>query len=96
MKELWQEQAHKLGGEDLVGKISEIADGIRDIKSAFPDSNFEGHRRFHELEIEKFAERRRLRIAIQEKTISGLIWAGVVSFGGYLVKQISSYFHGGL
>ena len=48
---------------------------------AFPHGDFEGHRRYHETMIEMLAERRRLRQAIQEKTISGLIWAALVGLG---------------
>jgi len=63
------------------------------VAGAFPASDFEGHRRYHETMIEMLAERRRLRIAIQEKTISGAIWAGIVFLGvaswKYLIEAIS-------
>jgi hypothetical protein len=51
---------------------------IEKITKAFPAGDLDGHRRYHETMIEMVAERRRLRIAIQEKTISGLVWAGLV------------------
>lgn len=47
-------------------------------RKAFPDGDIEGHRHYHDTMIEILNERRRLRIAIQEKTISGLIWSGVI------------------
>lgn len=49
--------------------------------SAFPSGDFEGHRRYHETMIELLAEKRRLRHAVQEKTISGLVWAIIVAVG---------------
>lgn len=54
---------------------------IADIASAFPNGDTEGHRRYHQTMIEILEERRRLRVAIQEKTISGLVWALMVFIG---------------
>jgi hypothetical protein len=97
--EAWKAEALKLGGQSLVDKIVEMADGIhvllqaadknddrmRDAEVAiqklykgFPSSDVDGHRRAHEAMIERTSEIRRLRVAIQEKTISGLIWSGIV------------------
>lgn len=55
---------------------------IINIKKAFPDGDMEGHRRYHETMIEMLQERRRLRAAIQEKTISALIWVCIVAAAG--------------
>lgn len=60
---------------DLVGKKLDL------VAASFPSGDFEGHRRYHETMIDMLAERRRLRVAIQEKTISGLVWAAVVGIG---------------
>lgn len=54
---------------------------IADIASAFPNVDTEGHRRYHQTMIEILEERRRLRVAILEKTISGLVWAVLVFVG---------------
>lgn len=48
---------------------------------AFPGGDQAGHRRFHELMIEQAADRRKLIAAIKEKTISGLVWATMISVG---------------
>lgn len=64
------------------------------LQDAFPEGNTEGHRRFHELQIQRLAELRSLRIAIQEKTISGLLWSAVVFLAmaawTYLKKALGS------
>lgn len=57
---------------------------------AFPNSDFEGHRRYHQTMIETLNEKRRLRIAIQEKTISGLIWAVIVFVGASVWGKVSA------
>jgi len=49
------------------------------LRNAFPGGDIDGHRRAHETMIELLEERRKLRVAIQEKTISGLIWAAIVA-----------------
>ena len=51
------------------------------VMAAFPNGDVEGHARYHKLMIEGIEEKRKLRVAIQEKTISGLIWAGLVAAG---------------
>jgi len=45
---------------------------------AFPGADHVGHCRYHDLMIEQIEERRKLRRAVQEKTISGLVWALIV------------------
>jgi hypothetical protein len=58
------------------------------LNRAFAGGDIEGHRRYHELIIENTAEKRRLRIAIQEKTISGLIWAAIVGCGAAVWHEL--------
>ena len=62
-------------------KLDVLGKKIDSMFVAFPQGDFDGHRRYHETMIEMLAERRRLRQAIQEKTISGLIWAALVGVG---------------
>ena len=89
---LWQEM-RATHGDALVNLLTEIRDsqcamkkridGMEQnmkehINMAFAGGDPDGHRRAHELMILAMEERRRLRVAIQEKTISGLIWAAVL------------------
>lgn len=48
---------------------------------AFPGGDHVGHCRYHTLMIEDIDARKRLRQAILEKTISGLVWSGIVGLG---------------
>jgi hypothetical protein len=48
-------------------------------EAAFPGGDHVGHCRYHDAQIELLHERRRLRIAVQEKTISGLVWSLIVA-----------------
>jgi hypothetical protein len=65
--------------DDHIPTHADIMAELRAIREAFPGGDTEGHRRAHETMIELLEERRKLRIAVQEKTISGLIWAGIVA-----------------
>lgn len=65
--------------DEHVPNHSDIMAELKAIRGAFPGGDVEGHRRAHEAMMELLEERRRLRRAIQEKTISGLIWAGIVA-----------------
>lgn len=51
------------------------------IVAAFPDGDPRGHREYHDALIAAAAQRVRLRQAIIEKTLIGLIWAGVIWIG---------------
>ncbi len=64
---------------DTMNKRHEATEAeLSNIKRAFPNGDYDGHRRYHETMIEMLAEKRRLRMAVQEKTISGLVWSGIV------------------
>ncbi len=66
---------------------------IKRIEDAFPGNDPMGHRRYHETQIEILDERRRLRIAIQEKTISALIWSAIVGIIMWLWNNFILWIH---
>jgi hypothetical protein len=84
--------SENIGNEEVVKVLKQIDAHIQDtnvklvvienrvgaISNAFCDNDFDGHKRYHQTMIDILNEKRRLRIAIQEKTISGLIWAVIV------------------
>ena len=78
----WHEDVRKLGGERLINIIEEIREKHKELSAkfdkAFPASDYDGHCRYHELMIERISETKKLRQAIQEKTIAGLVWAFIV------------------
>ena len=93
---MWQEDARKAGGEKLVlviaqmlesqrrteDRLTELEAMLKDhVGEAFPGGDAEGHRRAHEAMIELTNEKRRLRAAIMEKTLSGLVWSLVIALG---------------
>ena len=65
------------------------------INKAFAGGDAEGHRRAHEAMINLIEEKRRLRVAIQEKTISGLIWAGIMFVGLAIFNEVRKAILGG-
>lgn len=67
--------------DNLDERVSKNSENIGKLMNAFPQSDLEGHRRAHQTMIDMLEEKRKLRIAIQEKTISGLIWAALVAVG---------------
>lgn len=64
--------------ENLERRMDEVE---HNFAAAFPNGDHVGHCRYHSIMIEQIEERRRLRIAVQEKTISGLVWAAIVGIG---------------
>lgn len=76
----------------LMAAVNEVRDTQKELvnrmtvmeenhKKAFPGGDFEGHRRYHETMQEVLEEKRKLRVAVQEKTISALVWSGIVGLG---------------
>lgn len=51
----------------------------RRFAEAFPGGDHVGHCRYHVLMIEDIDAKKRLRQAVQEKTISGLVWSALVA-----------------
>ena len=72
--------------------IHSLAEDLEELRTdfvkAFPAGDFDGHRRYHELLVEQLEERRRLRIAIQEKTMSALAWSVMVALGAAIWHEI--------
>lgn len=58
---------------------------------AFPGGDHVGHCRYHDLMIEDIAARKRLRQAIVEKTISGLVWGAIIGIGAALWYGVIAY-----
>lgn len=72
----------------LTGAIENMNITVKNLEKAFPNGDTDGHRRTHEAMIEDMAERKRLRIAIQEKTIAGLIWFMIVGIGYAIFHEV--------
>lgn len=61
--------------------------------AAFPNGDHVGHCRYHELMIQEIEDRRRLIGAVREKTISGLVWAGLVVLALALWSWVKKQVH---
>lgn len=80
-------------------RLTSIEGSLSTIYKAFPNGDdgrpdIEGHCRYHKTMIEMLEERRRLRKAIQEKTISGLVWAVLVGIGIAVWHEIQTIIAG--
>ena len=60
------------------------------LKGAFPDGDVEGHKRYHQTMIQMLEEKRQLRQAVKEKTISGLVWLAIVGIGTAVWHELQS------
>lgn len=81
-----------------MARISEQIEDLKDeINKGYPGEDKEGHRRYHEQVIEREAQKVRLRNAIIEKTLTGLVWMMLCSVGiaiwQYFVNSITNGRH---
>lgn len=76
--------------QKMSADIGEIKDTLQDLLKAFPAGDLEGHRRYHDAMIERNHEIRKLRYAIREKTIFGLLWLALGLIGTSLWFFISA------
>jgi hypothetical protein len=53
----------------------------RRFAEAFPGGDHVGHCRYHTLMIEEIEGRKRLRQAVMEKTVAGLVWSAMLGIG---------------
>lgn len=63
--------------------------------NAFPSNDIAGHQRYHQLIIDKIEETRKLRMAIQEKTYAGLVWAVIIAIVLSLYNELKRRMVGG-
>jgi hypothetical protein len=79
---------------DMTNRVEDLERWREDIEkrfsAAFPGGDHVGHCRYHDLMIEQLSERKRLRLAITEKTISALLWSGVAVVGVALWSYVKS------
>ena len=67
--------------DELRDRVNKLEARVDTIEEAFPAGDFSGHRRAHQALIDDVESRKKLRQAIIEKTISGLIWSGILWIG---------------
>lgn len=63
----------------------------RQFKEAFPNGDYTGHCRYHEVQIEILLSRRRLISAVMEKSLSGLVWGGMLVLGAAIWQYIREH-----
>lgn len=61
--------------------------------SAFPQADEAGHCRYHLLMIETIEEKKKLRKAIVEKTLGGLVWSLIIFLGIAVAAYVKDWFH---
>lgn len=61
-------------------------------RAAFPNGDYVGHCAYHELMIDAARDRKKLIAAVQEKTISGLVWAVILFVGVSILAYLKSLF----
>lgn len=64
--------------QKLTETVDKLYNDVMNLQKAFPGDDAMSHRRYHELLIEEIDAKKKLRQAIMEKTISGLIWSAIV------------------
>lgn len=84
---LKQIDAHQ---RDMTKCLENLTLKLDGLAKAFPDGDVDAHRQYHLIAMENLAEKKKLRLAIQEKTISGLIWAGLVAVGLAVFHELQS------
>lgn len=71
------------------------ADMERRFAEAFSGGDHVGHCRYHDLMIEDIAAKKRLRQAVMEKTIAGLVWGALVGLGVVVWQYLKTMLKGG-
>lgn len=60
------------------------------LKSGFPGGDPDEHRRYHDEVIDFMRERRELWRAIREKTLTALLWSGLLTLGSAIYNYIKA------
>ena len=76
--------------EVCLGLEAKIAELHKKIDSGFPDGDLVEHRKVHENYIKQVAERAALWKSVREKTVTGIVWAGLMLIGSALWEFIKA------
>lgn len=77
--------------EERVGSLERWQSDIeRRFAEAFPGGDHIGHCRYHTLMIEEIEAKKKLRQAVMEKTIAGLVWGALVGLGILVWQYLKS------
>ena len=74
-------------------ELTKLEEFMEDVKAGFPEEDFAGHKQFHVLWLAKEKQRLELRQAIIDKSLSGLLWAGMVFLGYAIFNYLKHLFH---
>lgn len=64
--------------DDLHDRMTKVEVRVEALEAAFPGGDLPGHCRAHQALIDDVENRKKLRQAIAEKTISGLVWSAIL------------------
>lgn len=76
--------------EACISLEAKIADLHKKIESGFPYGDLIEHRKVHENYIKQAAERAALWKSVREKTVTGIVWAGLMLIGSALWEFIKA------
>ncbi|MGX9693786.1 hypothetical protein ACTJNK_25855 [Achromobacter anxifer] len=61
------------------------------VKTGFPGGDYDGHRRYHELIIEREEQRQQIRREVITHLIKGSTWAALGGLAWMLIKNLKEY-----
>lgn len=83
--------------QELARALEEVNRAIHElsrlVKAGFPNDDPHGHRRVHEGYIEEAEARKKLKAAVLEKTLSGVLWTGMAGLGMALWETVKAAVH---
>lgn len=72
----------EINTDERLDSLERRMDGVEQWqKTAVPNGDAVGHCRYHQLMIEDIEAKKRLRQAVVEKTIGGLVWSAIAGLG---------------
>jgi len=64
------------------------------VLSGYPGDDPDGHRRYHETQIKMMEDRAKMYREIRDKTITGLVWLGILAIGTALLDYAKRHLTG--
>jgi hypothetical protein len=83
-------------GENIISqsvtntKVVEIQRGVDEIRRAFPDGDWDGHRRYHEAIIKKLEAREKFYQDLRTDLATKGLWAVIIALGGAVIFYIKA------
>lgn len=75
----------------IVKRVAKLEERVDVVEKGFPDGDIAGHARYHQMVMDEYLEKRRIRQAVVEQVVKGSVWALLLAAAGAVWTYIKEH-----